>query len=154
MESKANDLKTIQILYKALLAGQLIFAAIITFLVTTGRAPSQSTSASNVFLIVAVVVALACIPAGYILFRQRIEVVKQQNDFSAKLEGYRASLILQLGLSEMPALLAIIMYFMTSNQSFLILLVLLFVNFLNLYPSRNKIVKQLELNSEEEAMLE
>jgi hypothetical protein len=154
MESKANDLRAIQILYKALLVGQILFAAIALFVVESGRFTLHNAELGNILLIVAVILSVGGVAFSYSLFEKRMEIVKQQNDLSSKLEGYRAALIMQLGLSEFPALLAIIFYFITGNHAFLIIIILLLVNFLNLYPSRNKIVKQLELNSEEEAILE
>ena len=156
MESKANDLKAIQTLYKALLVGQLLFAAI-AFVITrtkNGGLAFDDPSISNIFLIIAIALAIVCVSSSYILFRKKISDINQQDDLSIKLQGYRAALILQLALAEAPTLLAIIFFMLTGSSYLLILVVALLLNFLNLYPSKNKLAQQLELNDQEQAMFE
>ena len=58
-----------------------------------------------------------------------------------------------MALCEMPTLFAIIAYFVTHNRSFLWMIILLICNFLFIYPSRDKIISQLQLNSSEQSAL-
>ncbi len=154
MDSKPSYLKSLQIIFRAMFLGQLMFAAIMLFLVMSGKLNSPNAELGNILLTVAVAISVGAVAAAYVLFRNRVEIAKQQNNLTAKLDGYRAAYVIQLALSEGPTLLAIIFYFVSGNRALWIVIVLLLINFLNLSPSKSKISQQLELNGEEESMLD
>jgi hypothetical protein len=153
MEPQPNDLKAIRILYFAMLAGQVIFAVIVTTLVETGIL-SRGMNSVTVFMQVAVILfAAVAIPASLILFRKRLADIGPEEDLAKKLEKYRAALIIRMALCEFPALFAIIAYFVTTNRSFLWIILLLIGNFLLIYPARDKLIQQLQLDSSEQSSL-
>jgi hypothetical protein len=153
MEPKPNDLKAIRVLYFALLAGQLLFTLIVTLLVETGILSNGFQSVTLMFQVAVLVIAATTIPASFLLFRKRLSDVSAEEALDKKLEKYRAALILRMALCEMPVLFAIIAYFVTNNRSFLWMTIVLIINFLFIYPSRNRIVEQLQLNSSEQSSL-
>jgi hypothetical protein len=153
MDPQPNDLKAIRILYFAMLAGQVIFAAIVTTLVETGVLSNGIDSVSFIMQVVIIVIAACAIPASFILFRKRLADINPEEDLAKKIEKYRAALILRMALCEFPAMFAIIAYFITTNRSFLWITILLIGNFLLIYPSRDKIIQQLQLNSSEQSSL-
>lgn len=153
MEPQPNDLKAIRILYFAMLAGQVIFAAIVTTLVETGVLSNRMSSVT-MFMQVAIIVIAACtIPASFFLFRKRLADINPEEDLAKRLEKFRAALILRIALCQMPVMFAIIFYFVTANRSFLWITLLLIGNFLLIYPTREKIIRQLQLSSSEQASL-
>ena len=152
MESTSNDLRAIQILYKALLAGQILFLLISILLVESGKFPPQ-VDLINVLLGVASILCMTGIIFGYALFKRKIADIKIEDDFTTRIGQYRAASILQWSLSEAPALLCIVSYLLSASRLFWIPIAILLINFLYLYPSKTKIVQQLQLNGEEEARL-
>jgi len=149
MELQPNELKAIRILYLAMLAGQVVFAAIVTTLVETGILSRGLDSVTLVMQIAIFVFAAISIPASFILFRKRMADIGPEEDLGKKIEKYRAALILRMALCEFPTLFAIIAYFVTTNRSFLWMILLLIGNFVLIYPTRDKIIEQLQLNSSE-----
>ena len=155
METQGNAVKALQILYKALLAGQLLFAIMVILLFARGiLSPAITNPAATIFFYVAIGLSVAATAFSYKLFAQKLEEAKQQKTPTEKFNGYRAALILQLGLCEMPALFVIICYFLTGNKMLLALLILLLLNFARLYPIRSKIIQQLELDQDAESVLD
>src|SRR5580698_5084632 len=119
MEPQPNDLKAIRILYFALLAGQILFALIVTVLVETGIISNGMNSLTSVIQVAIIVIAAVAIPASFFLFRKRLSDIGPEEDLGKKLEKYRAALIIRMALCEFPAMFAIIAYFVTTNRSFL-----------------------------------
>jgi cobalamin biosynthesis protein CobD/CbiB len=155
VEAQSNYIKTLQILFKALLLGPLLFIAIVIVLFATGALiPGITGATANIFLYVVIVVAVLATTMSYKLFSQKLEEAKQQNDLTNKLDGYRAAFILQLALCEGPALFSVICYFLTENKMLLVVLLFLVLNFARLYPTKTKIVQQLELDDNEESMFD
>jgi hypothetical protein len=153
MEPQPNDVKAIRVLFFALLAGQLAFALIITALVEAGLLAGGNNEVSNILLVAVVVLAATTVPASFILFRKRLAAINPEDQLGKKLELYRAALIVRMALCEMPALFTIIAYFVTHNHAFLWIIIILIGNFLFIYPTGEKIINQLQLNSKEQSVL-
>lgn len=149
----ANDLKAIRVLYFAMLAGQVIFAIIVTTMVLSGVLSNGMNSLTVVMQVAIIVIAAAAIPASFLLFRKRLADINPEEDLGKKLEKYRAALIIRMALCEFTVLFAIIAFFITTNRSFLWMILLLIGNFLLIFPSRDKLIQQLQLNSSEQSSL-
>ncbi len=155
METQTGYTKALQIMYKALLAGPLLFIAIVILLYAkAGLTPAIDKGTGNIFMYVVIIVAVSCVVMSNKLFNQKLEETKQRSDLIGKLDGYRAAFILQLALCEGPSLFAIICYFLTENKAVLIILAFVLLNFARLYPAKPKIVQQLELDESEESMFD
>ena len=153
MEPQPNDLKAIRILYLALLAGQVIFALIVTVLVETGTLAGGNNLLTTILQVALIVMAAGAIPASFFLFRKRLSDINPEEELGKKLEEFRAALILRMALCEFPAMFAIIAYFITHDRSFLWMVIILIGHFLFIYPSNNKIIGSLQLNSSEQSSL-
>jgi hypothetical protein len=153
MEPQPNDLKAIRILYFAMLIGQVFFASIITVLVEAGFATGNNNSLITMGQVAVIVIAAVLVPASFFLFRKRLSIINPEEDLGGKLEKYRAALIIRMGLCQMPTMFATIVYFITGNHSFLWMIIILISNFLLIYPSNNKIIDSLQLNSSEQSSL-
>jgi hypothetical protein len=153
MDPQPNYLKAIRILYLALLAGQIIFALLVTVLVEAGILSNGMNSLTPIMQVAIIVLAAVAIPASFFLFRNRLSEINPDEDLGKKFEKYRAALIIRMALCEFPAMFAIIAYFVTTNRSFLWMVILLIGNFLFIYPSNNKIIESLQLNSSEQSSL-
>jgi hypothetical protein len=153
MEPRPNDLKAIRILYIALLAGQILFALIVTILVETGMLSTGINSLTPVLQVAIILIAAVAIPASFFLFRKRLTEIDPEENLGKKLEKYRAALIIRMALCEFPVMFAIIIYFITHDRSFLWIVIVLISNFLFIFPSNSKITNSLQLNSSEQSSL-
>lgn len=153
MEAQPNDLKAIRILYLAMLAGLVLFAIIVTVMVETDMLSNGIHSMTPILQVAVILLAVVTIPASFILFRKRLSDIDPEEELGKKLEKYRAALILRMALCNVPAFFAIIAYFITNNRSFLWMIILLISNFLLIYPAKDKIINQLQLNSAEQTAL-
>ncbi len=149
MESKAKDLKALQILFIALLIGQVVLGGIACFLVSHGVSNPSLRSITYILLIVTAFMSIGALAAGYILFHKRLDRLRGLTDLSMKVQDYRAACILKWALFEFPCLLSIIFYLETGQQAFLAVAGLLLLNFINNYPSKNKVLADLDLSSQE-----
>ena len=75
MEPQPNDLKAIRVLYLAVLAGQVIFALIVTVLVETGFLSTGNHSLTSVMQVTILVIAAGAITASIFLFRKQLSVL-------------------------------------------------------------------------------
>jgi hypothetical protein len=153
MEPRTNDLKAIRILYFAMLIGQLLFAITIIILVESGFVTGNNISIIPIGQVAVIVITIVSIPASFFLFRKRLSEIEPEEELGKKLEKYRAALIIRLALCQMPTMFAVIVYFITNNRSFLWMIIILISNFLFIYPSNNKIINSLQLNSSEQSSL-
>ena len=155
METQTGYIKALQIMFKALLAGPLVLAAIAILLYSQkGLTSLVDKRTGNVFMYVAIIITISCVAMSYKLFSQKLEEAKQQSDLTEKLNGYRAAFITQLGLCEGPSLFAVICYFLTGNVALLVILAFALLNFGRIYPTKQKITQQLELDNQEENMVD
>jgi|WetSurMetagenome_2_1015567.scaffolds.fasta_scaffold429425_1 hypothetical protein len=140
---------SLQIIFWALIAGQLMFTLIVIFL----RANQFVAGTEELGKIFSVIVPLLCVSGigtGWWLSRQRIEAAKARGSLAEKLNDYRSILIIRWALLEGPIMFAIISYLLTGNYIFLGITGLMILVFLYFRPSRQKAGKDLQLNPYEE----
>jgi 4-hydroxybenzoate polyprenyltransferase len=154
MESKAKELKALQILFIALLAGQVVLGLVACFVVNQGFSNASLRSITYILLILAAFMSIGALATGYILFHKRLDRLRELTDLSMKMQDYRAACILKWALFEGPCLFAIICYFLTGQSAFLGIALLLLLNFLNNYPSKRKLLLELDLSSQEEELFD
>ena len=122
-------------------------------LIETGLLSSGNNAATTMLLVAVLVLSAATIPASFILFKKRLAGINPEDELGKKLEAYRSALILRMALCEMPVMFAIIVYYVTHDRAFLWMTIILIANFIIIYPSRDKIISQLQLNSSEQSVL-
>ncbi|MDX1942800.1 MAG: hypothetical protein SFU99_19710 [Saprospiraceae bacterium] len=147
-------LRNLTILHLGLLAGQVFFMAIIYFLFNADEPPltgAEATGQIEVYIIG--LLTIACVLASSHLFRTRVRALKEENDLTAKLSGYRATSILRYALLEGPSLMAIIFYLIGNNLILLIFSAMIIVLFLVYRPTKERLVADLELSASEQAKL-
>ena len=149
-----DAIRAIRILFIALIAGVVMFLAIIIGLSKLKAIPVKDTGMDNIFLIAASVIAVVCIISGMTVYKKRItEIANSTNGLDQKLEQYRAALILYLALGEGAALFSVICLFITANYWFVgITVVMLTMMFLK-NPTKSRLTSDLQLSSQEEQEL-
>lgn len=146
--------RALNILFFALLAGQVLFAVIALFINYTQPIASLDAELQQLLLIIAVVVAVVNIAVSTVIFNAKIKKIKNEPIFETKLASYRSASIIRYALMEMPSLFAAVIFLLSGNFWFLgitafIILILLFIR-----PTPEAMAKHLELNYEEIALLQ
>lgn len=137
-------LKTMRIIFFALLAGQIIFIVVAFFMVKNNPPQSQSDDLFNIIVPVAVGSGLFM---SSLLFKQMLAKIKNDDSFEKKLEAYRSALIIRYALLEGPSIFSTGVYLLSGNIIFLAFSGVMILAFLMNMPSRNKATLDLNLSS-------
>jgi hypothetical protein len=149
-------LRTTRILVFALIAGVLVFAGIITALVSVGGSILKESDHQLMRILgyAAAVSALACSVGAFALYARKISGIRNSNDaLQGKLNAYRSAIILFMGLCEFAALLSVIIFFLTGNYQVLAITGLMVILMFSKLPSRRSVVNQLQLDWQEQQEL-
>ncbi len=146
-----NNIQSLNIVHKALLTGQLLFAAIAFYLVYSGTMILIVDKQTDKILQIAVIaVAAAGFFGGNLMFKKKIISLRGASmPANEKFRAYKRAAILHWAMLEAPALFSIICFLLTANYAVLILGIVLIFCFAMLGPSRQKISFQLGLSAEE-----
>ena len=145
--------KALTVLHYALTTGITLFIVIAYFL-RGAIAPNNDETLAGIFQYMVPALAFICITAGNVLFKKRMNDSKTKNSLAEKLNNYRAAFILRDALLEGAALFAIIAYMLCSRWILLGVAILLLLIFVFIKPTKDKLVKDLELSSDETAIIE
>ena len=145
MPNTNAGLAALKILHRALLAGQLIFLAIILY-VSYKRDGFPLEDYGQVFFWIVVIAGIAAFVFNRKQFSNIIATIKGHN-FSdeEKLSKYRASTIKVWAFLELVIMLSVIFYFLSGNFYILIITALLILDFYALKPTAEKVASQLDL---------
>ena len=145
-----STLKGLLILHRAMLLGQILFAAIAFFLKYTNNFPSSFTQQDKLLQVIAIAISFAGFFIGSSLFKRRITQARDSlNDIKEKAGAYRSASIIQWALLEGPSLFCIICFLLVGNYAFLALSAALMLWFFLTGPSKTKAMLLLRLNEEE-----
>lgn len=145
-----NTLKALQIIHKALLFGQIIFASIVLFLKYTDDLPPDLKKLDQALQVIAILLSVGGFFIGSSIFKRKIQQVMDTfPDIKAKAKAYRSACILQWALLEGPSLFCIICFFLVGNYAFLALAAVLMLLFALLAPVKLKIMLQLKISEAE-----
>lgn len=142
---------TLTLVHKAMLTGQVIFTAIIFYLVYSKTMLPVLASQEKTLQGIALLSAVIALFAGTKLFKKKLELIKEDIVAGAKekLVKYRSASLLQWGLVELPCLVCGVCLLLTGNYAFLALAIVIILYFAILMPVKNKIADQLNLSSAE-----
>jgi len=152
MQNFAQYLRTLQILFYALLGGQLIIALVLWFNVRPQQTPNTQFVAFD--LAIAGIWCMA-VAASFFVGKKLIENAREKPDLPGKLGAYRVARIIRYALLEMPVLLCLVsFFFVTSNYGLLLLAAVGIALFATQMPQRNQIVSELDLTESEQLKLD
>ena len=149
----SNDLRSINIVHKAFLIGQLLFIAIAFCLVYFKLFQATEHQLEKPLQLIAVIFSIGGFFAGSQIFKKRLADIRLQNNIKDKFELYRGACIIQWALIEWPCLFNIISFIVTGDYTFLYLAGALILTFVRLSPSKLKLVEDLQLSEDEAAEL-
>ena len=139
-------LRMTNILFLALLAGQIIFGLLVLFVVNNGKMQFSIPPATDMFLIIVPVIALTSVAAGIFIFKLLLKKIAETEDMLAKLQLYLSATVIRLALIEGPSLLAIVCSMLTNNLFYIAISFLLIVYMISLRPTSYRIDNDINLN--------
>ncbi|MEO7308573.1 MAG: hypothetical protein ABIR78_08875 [Ferruginibacter sp.] len=147
---KGNALKVLHILHKALLMGQIFFAALCVYIIYTKSIVPSASGLEKVLQVAALILTAVGVYAGTTIFKKKLILTREmQTDARQKFAQYRAASIIQWALLEGPAIFCSICFFLTGNYAFLALSIVIMFLFAVMGPSKNKMLTQLQISESE-----
>ena len=145
-----NNHKSHFVLWAALLFGQVMMLTVMYLFV----APPDPTRNTDTPLAYVYPFFLLLPVLGNFIGRRRIAAARDETLLADKLETYRSALILRWALCEGAVLLlAMFYFFILGSMQLLVLSGLAILYFTTLYPSKEKLVSDLDLSAAEQAEL-
>lgn len=141
------------ILHLAMLIGPTVMAAVFWFLLNEGAMEEANESFDNMKLIFQVIiVSVLCI--GYVvnklvLGKQLTEARKLEN-LEDKLAAYRSINVIRSAILEGAALASLVFFFVSGDQIFFYMGLLILAFLLAIFPTKARIVKDLAMDVQEE----
>ncbi|PCH71250.1 MAG: hypothetical protein COC06_02370 [Bacteroidales bacterium] len=146
--------RTNSILFIAMLIGQIVFTAITLYLNQTLGGIAEDDNIRDIFLLVVPVFFLGQMLASKIVIAKKLKLARSKETLNEKLFEYRSITIIRLALLEGVAFFSIICFLLTGDYIFLVFVGLIMVLFVINKPTKDKLVRELELNREEQAILD
>ncbi len=147
---KPGELKSLQIIHRALLLGLVLFAAIAFYLNYSGNFIAGLKNYDRLLQVIAITLSFGGFFIGSLLFKKKMQQLKDSSpELTVKLSTYRSAAIMQWALLEGPALFAISCFLMVGNYAFLALAVVFIILFAVTAPNKTKMMLLLQLTEEE-----
>lgn len=147
---QGNALKALNIIHKALITGQILFASVCIYLTYTKAIDPPAKELDKVLQVAALVITAGGIFAGMNFFKKKLLQLRElQVSAKEKFGLYRTACIVQWALLEGPSLFCIICFFLTGNYAFLALTVVVLFLFAMTAPSKLKVLLQLQISEAE-----
>ena len=152
LQNKTNAVKTFVIIHVALLAGQVLFAAVAFML-------NQSTvfylhKPGETYLIMAPLLTAVGYYGSRYLFNKQLENAASHQTIQAKLNVYKSGMIIRYALLEGPSLFCITCYLVTGNMAYFVFTGIIVLYFMTLWPSKERIASELNLRVEDAEKIE
>ncbi|WP_461642570.1 hypothetical protein [Labilibaculum euxinus] len=143
------------LIHAALLTGQVFFASFAVFInQTQGAVVAGDEVLRTMFMIMIPLFFLVTYSVGNLVSNKKLKLAKEETELKTKMESYRAVNIIKYALLEGTVFFAIITYLLTGELLLLGFAVMIMLLFATYYPTKEKLVRELELNREEQAILE
>lgn len=137
-------LKTITIIHFALLFGIILLGGAI-FLVTVN--PTLNWKDTNELFYYAVpTLAIACIVAGRILYKNQLDKISKITDLRHKLMGFQTASIIKYALLEGASLFGIVAVMQTENLFYFVIVGVLVVYNFSQRPTKERVINDLNLD--------
>jgi hypothetical protein len=148
-ESPKQIFSSMKLIHLALLMGQILFAGVVTFLLTDGMERGVNEQDSMTFLIVAFAVTLSSLMLGKIVSETQIRKIAKKEKLSTKLSSYRTAKLVRYAPMEGASLLCTAIYLLTADYYFITIAVGIIIFFILLRPTLGKTIEELELDRTE-----
>jgi len=145
-------LRTISILYLALLLGPIIFG--IVAYMQTGKTVFDYKNTNDPFMIFVPTMAIVGFIASNLIFNQQLYYNTHEKPLKKRIIDYQTALVIRYASLEAPALFGVGAYLITGNLLFMLISALVVLYFLFVRPTRSKLINDLELTNDENTQFE
>jgi F0F1-type ATP synthase membrane subunit c/vacuolar-type H+-ATPase subunit K len=148
--------RTINILFLALVAGQVVFALVLFFLNQTQEKVAFiiTPEIHQTLIWVALALAVAGIAIGWLVFNAKLKSLQSMSNLTEKLKGYQSAMIVRFAFMEGPSLVALVFFYITGDYIFPGVSAFIIIAFLFNRPSKSQIIRHLQLHDDERLLLE
>ncbi|MDR6406271.1 MULTISPECIES: hypothetical protein [Chryseobacterium] len=150
-QTPAAFFKTLPLMFLALLAGMVMMG---TIMYVMNPVTAYELDFKNPFLIIMLIAMIAGIFGSNLLYNYNKNKIDLKDSTESKVARIQQAVIIRFAFVEGPALLGIILYLKESNLIFLMLSAMMVLYFLTLKPSKEKIIDDMNLTSEQKRDLE
>ena len=145
-----EQIKTLKIIYSALIIGVLVFATYVYF---SFKNPMYKFDVNDMFSFVVPVLAISGIFISSFLYKSMLNKIDTNDSLQSKFAKYQTATLLKGAMLEGPALLASVASLLTNNAIYLIVvIVMLFIMYLK-FPTFEKFKSEVTLSLEEKSHL-
>lgn len=147
-----NELRAIRILFYAMFAGVIFFSGVCFALGLSLPPAFDNPSIEKMLLGIMASAAAVCFILAKSLYTKNLnKIIALALPLPDKLINYRAALVKYLALCEGSAMFPVIAFFLTGNNYFFIITVAMLLAMLLKRPSRQGIITELQLSSQEQS---
>lgn len=144
MEKKNGPVKALQILFMAMLYGQILFAILVFALVKTGiMEPVEKITSEKVYEVLFLSMAIISALLGFSLSKKKIEEAKGIVSIKEKFAAYRPACIIKYAMIEAAVLFCIIFYLLSAKWTFIMAALILIFIYMSQNPIRQRIKSEL-----------
>lgn len=145
MAPKPNALQTMTIIYASLIMGVILFGVMTIFVL--GK-PAQPQNEMDILGYVAIIASIVVPLGGVYLYNKLIAEVKEA-DVKTKLTKWRSATIIRAATIEGPCLFCLVNIMLSGADIFLYLYVALLVLMIFNFPTKNRVINELQISEEE-----
>lgn len=141
---KLSDIKSLKIVYMALMSG-VAFFLLIAFILTLKSGPlgGNDPDLEQIVLIVSTLMAIISIPSGIIIFKKRTENIQSMN-FEKKLSTFRSAMIVRAATMEGAGFFFVVCVVLTGSKiSMIEALIVLGIMFLY-FPTKTRLAEEMK----------
>ncbi|MFD2161490.1 hypothetical protein ACFSJU_03745 [Paradesertivirga mongoliensis] len=143
-QTPAKFLMTMSIIFFAMLAAQILFALVVSYL--NSNRDMEAQASDRPFLYVVPIMAVVCFILSKVMFDQILKQAKLKEALNEKAMVYQAAFLTRLALLEGASLFGIVTYFLTGNIFLLSVSALVILYFLTLRPTKERVSSNLALD--------
>jgi hypothetical protein len=145
--------KTLNLLFYALLAGQLSFAFIVLILTFSGSWHS-TIDTNNIYYFVVLMVVAGVYYGGNFLYKSMMQKIKTKESLINKFDQMRIAFILKFTLLETASFISIVFYLLTMDYMFLIVALLVIFLFFISRLNKEQIITDMNLSDDEKLIIQ
>jgi divalent metal cation (Fe/Co/Zn/Cd) transporter len=155
--TSAEYFRRLQMVYIALLIGQLMFAFGVSALLLTAKIEFLNNDIPNlneILLGAMIFVTLLFVALNIVFYKKRLAIIKGKNNLKEMLADYKNATVIRLAILEFPSIAAIALTMITGNLYFFAFIGVIIALFIFYRPGKEKLKTELELNQTECMLLD
>jgi len=147
-----NQLKVNKTIFSSLAVGLISFFIVVLVLIQN-KEPSIGEELDNIFTIVVPVIGLVIMFSSRMIYNQLISRYDTSSNLLKKISYYRTAKIISWAMIESTCLLALLATMLTSNYLYIAVFIFLFGYFFLMKPSKESLIQDMRLSSEESDLI-